>query len=61
MTTASLRAAWIDRQPWPDAVKAEAHAIEADRKQAGLHPLTGSAWVVFAHEHGVPVRLVERP
>jgi hypothetical protein len=54
-TQADLTRAWLDSQPWPEAVKADAHAILAYRREQGLYPLTGGAWGAFARENGVTI------
>jgi hypothetical protein len=52
--------AWIDRQPWPDDVKALARSTNKSRQDLGLNPMTGSAWAAFAERQGVEIALVTR-
>lgn len=43
---------WIDRQPWPADVRAEARTMVAARP-AMLNPLTRGQWVTWARARGL--------
>jgi len=43
---------WIDRQPWPHEVQAEARQLVANRP-AMCSPMTRGQWRTFANDRGL--------